>query len=173
VVVEIFNLVNSGGTKLSEGDLALAKICAEWPEARDEMKCRLEKWRRAGFQFKLDWLLRTIYAVLTGEALFSALKDVDTATFRQGLLRSEKAVDYLLNFIASRLGLDHDLVLGSRYWPATWNSAAASWPTPASATGCCTGTCTPSSGVTTRARPSRCSTRTWPPSSSPTGRWTG
>ena len=76
VVVEIFNLVNSGGTRLSKGDLALAKIGAAWPEARDEMKCRLEKWRRAGFQFKLDWLLRTINAVLTGEALFSALKDL-------------------------------------------------------------------------------------------------
>ena len=31
VVVEIFNRVNSGGTKLSKGDLALAKICASWP----------------------------------------------------------------------------------------------------------------------------------------------
>lgn len=38
VVVDIFNKVNSGGTKLSKGDLALAKICAEWPEARDAMK---------------------------------------------------------------------------------------------------------------------------------------
>ena len=36
VVVDIFNVVNSGGTKLSKGDLALAKICAEWPEARDD-----------------------------------------------------------------------------------------------------------------------------------------
>ena len=35
VVVDIFNRVNSGGTKLSKGDLALAKICAEWPEARE------------------------------------------------------------------------------------------------------------------------------------------
>lgn len=40
VVVEIFNNVNSGGTKLSKGDLALAKICSEWPEAREELKCR-------------------------------------------------------------------------------------------------------------------------------------
>jgi hypothetical protein len=31
VVVDIFNRVNSGGTKLSKGDLALAKICADWP----------------------------------------------------------------------------------------------------------------------------------------------
>ena len=28
VVVDIFNRVNSGGTKLSKGDLALAKICS-------------------------------------------------------------------------------------------------------------------------------------------------
>src|SRR5215210_5619355 len=45
VVVDIFNRVNSGGTKLSKGDLALAKICAEWPDARDEMKKRLDKWK--------------------------------------------------------------------------------------------------------------------------------
>ena len=115
VVVDIFNRVNSGGTKLSKGDLALAKICAEWPEARNEMKKRLEKWRRAGYQFKLDWLLRTINAVVTGEALFSALKDVDTRDFQEGLLKAERSIDSLLNLIASRLGLDHDLVLGSRY----------------------------------------------------------
>ena len=44
VVVDIFNRVNSGGTKLSKGDLALAKICASWPDAREELKSRLEKW---------------------------------------------------------------------------------------------------------------------------------
>ena len=36
--------VNSGGTKLSKGDLALAKICADWPEARDTMKAKLKEW---------------------------------------------------------------------------------------------------------------------------------
>ena len=40
VVVDIFNQVNSGGTKLSKGDLALAKICAEWPEARRDEEGR-------------------------------------------------------------------------------------------------------------------------------------
>lgn len=115
VVVEIFNNVNSGGTKLSKGDLALAKICAEWPEARVEMRKRLDKWAEAGFFFRLEWLLRCINAIVTGEALFSALKDIDTATFKQGLTDAERAIDALLNVIASRLGLDHDLVLGSRY----------------------------------------------------------
>jgi len=112
VVVDIFNRVNSGGTKLSKGDLALAKICAEWPQARDEMKTRLDKWRRAGFMFRLDWLLRNINAIVTGEALFSALRDVDIPTFKGGLTQAERSVDALLNMIAGRLGLDNDAVLG-------------------------------------------------------------
>jgi uncharacterized protein with ParB-like and HNH nuclease domain len=78
VVVDIFNLVNSGGTKLSKGDLALAKVCAGRPEARSEMKRRLKKWEQAGFSFRLELLLRCINTILTGEALFSALKNVDT-----------------------------------------------------------------------------------------------
>jgi len=115
VVVDIFNRVNSGGTKLSKGDLALAKVCAEWPEARDEMKKRLDKWRRGGFTFRLELLLRCINTILTGEAMFSALADVDRETFEDGLKRAEKRVDSLLNLISSRFGLDHDRVLGSRY----------------------------------------------------------
>jgi hypothetical protein len=115
VVVDIFNRVNSGGTKLSKGDLALAKVCAQWPDARHEMRVRLEKWRAAGFEFRLEWLLRNINTIVTGEALFSALKDVDTPSFQKGLVQAEQAVDTLLNLIAGRLGLDHDRVLGSRY----------------------------------------------------------
>ncbi len=115
VVVDIFNKVNSGGTKLSKGDLALAKICAEWPDARDKMEERLKKWKGAGFDFRLEWLLRCINTISTGEAMFSAMANIDTATFRDGLQRAEKSVDALLNLISSRLGLDHDRVLGSRY----------------------------------------------------------
>ena len=58
VVVDIFNRVNSGGTKLSKGDLTLAKICASWPDARQEMNERLSKWEKQGFSFTLEWLLR-------------------------------------------------------------------------------------------------------------------
>ncbi len=114
-VVEIFNRVNSGGTKLSKGDLALAKVCAGWPEARDELNSKLRKWRRAGFHFKLDWLLRCVTCLLTGNALFSSLETVSTSEFKAGLVRTEHHVDYLLNLVSSRLGLDHDRVLGSPY----------------------------------------------------------
>ncbi|MGH9343992.1 MAG: GmrSD restriction endonuclease domain-containing protein, partial [Terriglobia bacterium] len=114
VVVEIFNRVNSGGTKLSKGDLALAKVCAAWPEARHEMTVRLQKRGKAGFWFRLELLLRCVNTILTGEALFTALESVKPADFREGLTRAEEMIDKAINMIASRLGLDHDRVFGSR-----------------------------------------------------------
>lgn len=113
-VVEIFNNVNSGGTQLSQADLALAKICAQWPKAREEFKSTLEHWRRAGYSFKLDWLLRNINAVITGEARYSALDKVSIDEVQSGFRRFEKSCNFLLNLISSRLGLDHDRVIGAR-----------------------------------------------------------
>lgn len=115
VVVNIFNRVNSGGTKLSQGDLALAKICAGWPDARDEMKSRLKKWRGSDYHFNLDWLLRNVNTVLTGEAKFKFLHTVQQTDVADGLKRAEKAIDYVLNTIAGRLGLDHEDVLFGKY----------------------------------------------------------
>lgn len=114
-VVDIFNRVNSGGTKLSKGDLALARICATWPEARDTMNAKLEEWREIGFNFKLDWLLRVTNAVLTGEAEFTALRDVDRHEFERSLTQSIDHCDRLLNLISDRLSLDHDRVLPGIY----------------------------------------------------------
>ena len=115
VVVDIFNRVNSGGTKLSKGDLALAKICAEWPEARESMKAKLKEWAEAGYYFNLDWLLRSVNTVLTGEARFSYLHDKGALDIQDGLKRASKHIDTSLNLIAGRLGLDHDRVFFGRF----------------------------------------------------------
>ncbi len=115
VVVDIFNRVNSGGTKLSKGDLALAKICAEWPEARDQMKAQLKTWGQADFRFNLDWLLRSVNTVLTGEAKFQFMHDKTVEEVQDGLKRATKHIDTCLNLIAGRLGLDHDQVFFGRF----------------------------------------------------------
>jgi hypothetical protein len=115
VVVDIFNRVNSGGTKLSKGDLALARICAMRPAARDELRSAIARWRAGGFEFTLDWFLRCVNVVVTGEARFEALKNVSAEDFGVGLKKAEHAIDFLLNLLATRLGLDHDRVLMGRY----------------------------------------------------------
>lgn len=115
IVVDIFNRVNSGGTKLSKGDLALAKICADWPEARDAMKAKLKEWNEAGYDFNLDWLLRSVNTVLTGEAKFQYLHDRTAEEIQDGLARAIKHIEKALNMIGGRLGLDHDRVFFGKF----------------------------------------------------------
>lgn len=111
VVVNIFNRVNSGGTKLTHGDLALAKICAEWPEAREIMQSKLLKWHQNGYEFNLDWLLRIINAIVLNKTRFIHLHDVPYERIQSGLHKAEIYVDKILNAISNRIGLDHSQVL--------------------------------------------------------------
>lgn len=115
VVVEIFNNVNSGGTKLSKGDLALAKICSQWPEGRNEMKRKLRKLSNAGYCFSLDWLLRSVTVYMTGRPYFSELDKVCIVDFKKALEETSNLIGLCLDHIGSRLGLDHDRVLPSKH----------------------------------------------------------
>ena len=114
-VVEIFNCVNSAGTMLSKGDLALAKICAIWPEAREEMKEKLQQWEDAGYGFDLIWLLRSVNAMLTGKAQFIHLDALSKADVQKGLIQACRHIDSILNLVGGKLGLDHHRVLFGRY----------------------------------------------------------
>ncbi|MGH3212776.1 MAG: GmrSD restriction endonuclease domain-containing protein [Trebonia sp.] len=115
VVVDIFNLVNSGGTKLSKGDLALARKCVHWPEARSAMRAHLDRWEKEGFSFTLDWLLRVTSAVATGRAGYGSLDTVKAADFKQALESSARYVGQILDVAVGHLGLDHNRVLTGRY----------------------------------------------------------
>jgi hypothetical protein len=110
-VVNIFNLVNSAGTKLSKGDLALATICATWRDGRKNMKAKLKEWKQAGYSFSLDWLLRVMTAVQTGKAQFQHLLEHELANIQNAAAHAEKHINNSLNMIGGRLGLDHDRVL--------------------------------------------------------------
>ena len=114
-VVDIFNRLNSAGTNLSTGDLALARIASRWPGVREEMRGHVERWATKGFEFKLDWLLRCVNAVVNGEAAFQHLHDLAEDKAREGLHRTVKHVDAVLNQLSQRLGLDHDRVLFGRF----------------------------------------------------------
>lgn len=115
VVVEIFNRVNSGGTKLSKGDLALARICSTQPDAREKMREALDQWSESGFSFSLDWLLRSVTTLTRSDARFSSIHDLTGQEFNEGLGKAIKHINYLLDLIGARLGLDHQQVLTGHY----------------------------------------------------------
>lgn len=114
-VVDIFNRLNSAGTTLSSGDLALARVAAKWPDVRRAMRLHVDRWRDHGFRFTLDWLLRCLNAVVNGEAAFQHLHDTPGANVKDGLKRAAIHIDATLNEISTRLGLDHDRVLFGRF----------------------------------------------------------
>ena len=115
VVVEIFNNINSGGTKLSSGDLVLAKICAEWPDARKELQKILQRFSAAGYSFNMDWLLRCLTVYLTGQPYYTPLENVPIVEIQSALPRMSDMIGNILDVIASRLGLDNHKMLGSRF----------------------------------------------------------
>lgn len=119
VVAGIFNSVNSGGRKLSRGDLALASIGAQWPEVRDEMQKKLDKWSEsANFTANRDWLLRCVTALVRGTSEFERLTpvggNVPIAEIRKELERAEPAIDTLLEATRTYLGMDTDKVHNSK-----------------------------------------------------------
>lgn len=114
-VVEIFNRVNSGGTKLSSADLALARLCAHSPQARNELRNLLVDWSNLGFSFKQEWLLRCATAVATNQAPFSSLRDVSVSEFSVALKKTADSLNFILNLLKSQLGIDHHRVLASPY----------------------------------------------------------
>ncbi|MGH3278677.1 MAG: GmrSD restriction endonuclease domain-containing protein [Trebonia sp.] len=118
VVLDISNRVNSSGTKLSKGDLVLAKKCVQWPDALAVMRTYLAGWEKEGFSCTLDWLLRNMCAVATGRAEFSALDNVQISDFQRALDATAGYINEFLDIVAVQLEIDGNRVLmGRRAFP--------------------------------------------------------
>ncbi|MXZ67710.1 MAG: DUF262 domain-containing protein [Acidimicrobiia bacterium] len=112
-VVEIFNRLNSGGTKLSKADLALARLCADSPKVRNELLRLVDRWAQAQFPIRLELLLRCVTTVATNRASFNALRKVSASEFDSALKRTAQSIDSLLNLFRGCLGIDHARVFAA------------------------------------------------------------
>ena len=73
------------------------------------MKVRLKAWNNAGYHFTLDWLLRSVNTVLTGEAKFKELGRPPTHHAIQGghaLLAVEQELHHLREVRDQRAGIN-------------------------------------------------------------------
>ena len=105
-VVRIFNLVNSSGMTLSKGDLALAHICASWPDARQSIKSTHVKLSQAGFNLttlkgrELEFWVRALAAVATDSVILEgSFYKSDVDAMKDDWPRVAKAAEYLINII--------------------------------------------------------------------------
>ena len=114
-VVEVFNLVNSSGTKLSKSDLALAHICSKWPEAREQFKQAKEAYGAQGFDFELSFYTRLTSIVATGSALYDLLYKAPIDDVKAAWPKVTKALDYVFNVLKGDAYIDNASTFPSMY----------------------------------------------------------
>jgi hypothetical protein len=114
-VVEVFNLVNSAGTKLSKSDLALAHICSKWPEARERFKEAKRIYAAEGFDFDLSFYTRLTSIVATGSALYDPLYRAPIEDVKSAWPKVTKALDYVFSVLKGDAFIDNASTFPSMY----------------------------------------------------------
>jgi hypothetical protein len=93
--IDVFDRVNSLGTKLTDAELALAHICGKWAQARQVMKAYIATLEERHFHFSLTFTVRCLTAVIRGRALYETIHNVSADEAKDGWQRLTKTVDYL------------------------------------------------------------------------------
>jgi hypothetical protein len=97
--IDIFDLVNRQGTKLTDAELALTHMTGKWPTARREMKAKIEELSHQRFYFDLTFMTRALTGVVTRRALFDTVHQSPREELEKGWARLSKILDYLVNIL--------------------------------------------------------------------------
>jgi hypothetical protein len=93
--IDVFDRVNSQGTKLTEAELALAHISGRWTTARREMKKLIEQLSGKGFIFDLSFMVRCLTAVIHQRGELSKIHNTDKETLIDGWEKVITTLEYL------------------------------------------------------------------------------
>jgi len=93
--IDIFDRVNSQGTKLTDAELALTHITGKWPQARREMKTRVDDLATRNFYFDLTFMTRALTGVVTRRALFEQIHKQPKKELLEGWTKLTQILDYL------------------------------------------------------------------------------
>ena len=99
--IDIFDRVNSQGTKLTDAELALTHVTGKWPYARRVMKEKMEECATLNFHFGLAFMTRALTATVTGRALFETIHPRPRNELEDGWSQVSRTIDYLMNLLPS------------------------------------------------------------------------
>jgi hypothetical protein len=97
--IEIFDRINSLGTKLTDAELALTHVTAKWPLARRVLKEKMDACSKHDFDFGLTFMTRALVVATTGRALFEVIHTRPLEELKSGWSRLDRILDYLLNVL--------------------------------------------------------------------------
>ncbi len=93
--IDIFDRVNSQGTKLTEAELALTHVTGKWSQARRVLKNKIHDLSKHYFYYDLTFLTRALTGVVTRRALFESIHKVQMDKLEGGWGDLSKILDYL------------------------------------------------------------------------------
>jgi len=103
--IDVFDRVNSLGTKLSDADLALTHITGKWPKARQVMKDKIRELSDQRFSFNLTFMVRCLVGVVNGRALFETIHETPEPELEDGWTKLSKILDYLVTILPSHANI--------------------------------------------------------------------
>jgi hypothetical protein len=97
--IDVFDRVNSLGTKLTDAELALTHITGKWAKARQIMKAKITALEAKGFAFDLTFMVRCLVGVVHGRALYETIHQTDNDQIKAGWEKLSKILDYLVTIL--------------------------------------------------------------------------
>ena len=100
--IDIFDRVNSQGTKLTDAELALTHVTGKWPVARRKLKAKMKDCADLGFYFNLTFMTRALTTAVTNRALFETIHRRPREELENGWNNLVKILDYLLTILPQK-----------------------------------------------------------------------
>lgn len=100
--IDIFDLVNSQGTKLTDAELALTHVVGKWPLARRIIKEKIEVLDKSNFHFNLSFMTRGLTTVVSQRALYEAIHSEPKDKLEKGWIKLSKILDYFITILPSK-----------------------------------------------------------------------
>ena len=104
--IDIFDRVNSLGTKLSDSDLALTHITGKWSEARRVLKRKIDELKENKFYFDLGFMTRCLVGIVKGRGLFELIHKTPKEEIIKGWGKLSKILDYLITILPKYACID-------------------------------------------------------------------
>jgi hypothetical protein len=131
--ITVFDLINSQGTPLTQSDIVLAYMTAEWPDIRRIFKQKIDQLRRRNFSFDLTFMTRCMVGIVSDVGDLKRYGEATETHLRQAWGRLDKALDYLVSFLRHKAYVigDQDLNTTNVLVPLVIHLARHGWFTQA------------------------------------------
>ena len=103
--IDIFDRVNSQGTKLTDAELALTHVTGKWSTARRLIKKKIEELKKKNFNFDLTLMTRSLTGVVCQRALFETIHDKPQTDLESGWTQLSKILDYLVSLLPQKASI--------------------------------------------------------------------